>query len=357
MAYVLSPSIAAGGMGTVHLAVASDRSTPVLALKRVHRHLRPDPSFVKMLAAEASLASCVRHENVVTTYGADTIDDEVVLVMEYVHGLTLQAVTQRCRGRRLPPRIAGAIVSGALRGLHAVHGMGIVHCDVSPQNILLGVDGKARIADFGIARAEHHADGAREIHCKLAYATPEQLTGAPLDRRTDVFAAAIVLWEALVGEPLFAVAGEWNIVGRVLAGDVTRPRHVVPSIPSGLDAVVMRGLAMDPRDRFASALDMAVAVDHVFAADPVTAGELGAWMQSFVRDDESLRQRAKWISELRRSAPPATLVSPAHRPAPSLAPLLGLYCFIFLGALGCGLLGVTALAHGDDETLGTQSSR
>ena len=371
--YVLSPAIAAGGMGTVHLAVAPNPSEPLLALKRVHRHLAPDPTFARMLAAEAGIASCIRHDNVVATYGADLIGTEVVMVMEYVHGLTLRNLAELCRGP-MPPRIAAAIVAGALRGLHAAHEavdangdrLRIVHCDVSPQNVLIGVDGVARVLDFGVSKVEQPRGEGRkgEVHCKIAYAAPEQLTGDGHDRRTDVYAAAVLLWESLVGRPLFGSPGEWNVVAKVLSASVTRPRHLVPEIPRGLDAIVMRSIHPHPKERFATALDMALAIESVFARSHASPREVAAWMRQLAGAEDLLRMRARLVATLRgkarQTAAPTRVSSipapPPRRSRPFVSRLLGLYCLVFFGALAGGLVGSAALA-GHDEPLRAQHER
>ena len=311
--FVTKP-IAAGGMASVHLAVSPDRRKRVLALKRLHPHLATDAYFERMLLDEAAIASSVRHPNVVTTYGADMIGDEVFLVMEYVPGLPLHVLMQKAHPGSIPARLAAAIIAGALRGLHAAHqavdakgqSLHIVHRDVSPQNILLGTDGVARVLDFGIAMAERRSELTRagDVKGKLAYMAPEQIHGAAVDRRTDVYSASVVLWEALVGAPVFRADCDGGTVAKVLEGNVERPGTRVPGIPKALDAIVMRGLAGRPQDRFASALDMADALDAVFAPKPVRATELAAWLGEI--GAETLREQARLPTDLRRRPAPTT---------------------------------------------------
>jgi serine/threonine-protein kinase len=191
-------------------------------------------------------------------------------------------------GARLPPAIAVTVVCGILQGLEAVHDarseagepLGIVHRDVSPENILVGRDGVARLLDFGIARGagRKHVTRAGEIKGKPSYLAPEQILNGPaVDRRADVYAAAVVLWEALTGRRLFDGQTIGVVLDKVLHEPVPRPSALVPSLPSELDEVVMRGLSRTPADRFASALDMARALRRACAA--LLPFEVSDWLE------------------------------------------------------------------------------
>src|SRR4051812_24033203 len=216
--YKLFDSIASGGMGTVHYGRATTGTglSRVVAIKRMHGDLARDPSCLAMFQDELRLATRVRHPNVVATLDMVEQDGELLLVMEYVQGESLQDLIARASiaGTRVPPAIAVSIVCGILQGLEAAHDakneagepLGIVHRDVSPENILVGRDGIARLLDFGIARGNgsKHVTRVGEIKGKPSYLAPEQiLHNQPLDRRVDVYGAAIVLWEALTGRRLF----------------------------------------------------------------------------------------------------------------------------------------------------------
>jgi len=269
--YLLSRPIAAGGMATVHLAATLDGRGDLLACKRPHSHLESDVSFTKMLLDEAAVSSKIRHPNVVTMYGAEINEQGLVLMMDYIEGVSLSTLMSESLPGRLPARVIVDVMAGALRGLHAAHEvrdaegnlLDVVHRDVSPQNILVGVDGVARVLDFGVAKASRRLQSTRkgEVKGKLAYMSPEQLIGGKVDRRTDVYAAGIVLWEALTGSPLFHADGEVETLGLLLDGCKTKPSEVDAALPPALDAVVMRALAVDARDRFATALDMALALE------------------------------------------------------------------------------------------------
>ena len=327
-AHVVSAPIAAGGMASVHLAASPDPHHRIVAIKRLHPHLATEACFTQMLLDEAAVASRIRHRNVIKTYGADVIGHEVVLVMEYVSGLALHVVLQRAYPKGLPARIAAAILAGALRGLHAAHEavdanhrpLRIVHRDVSPQNILIGRDGVPRILDFGVALSDqrNHRTEVGDIKGKLAYMSPEQVRGVTVDRRTDIYAAGVVLWEALVGAPLFHGDSEGNTIARVLAGSATPPGSRVDGVPAALDAVVLRALAPQRADRFGTAREMAEALDAVFESEPVTRTELRDWVRAL--GGEVFRKQAQTAGDLRRRATPLSAEATLHAPLVARTP-------------------------------------
>lgn len=285
--YVLSAPIAVGGMASVHLAVLRDDRSRVFAVKRPHARFTTDVNLKKMVLDEAKIASCVRHENVVTTYGAEVVGDDLMLVMDYVAGVTLADLSP-LKGNRLPPAVSAKIMADVLRGLHAAHDaidadgtwLRIVHRDVSPQNIHVGVDGVARILDFGIAKAAHRLQATRVgvLKGKLTYMSPEQVAGKAIDHRADIYAAAVVLWELLTGRTLFAGANDAHTVTKILKGCAIAPSELASDIPRALDAIVMRGLALRADKRFDTALDMARAIEEVFSPSRDDAATLGAWV-------------------------------------------------------------------------------
>ena len=243
--------IASGGMASVHFArlVGPPGFARTVAIKRAHPHLARDPDFALMFLDEARLASRIRHPNVVPTLDVLQTTDELLLVMDYVHGESLWRLLRaaqragRARAARRSPR---RIVVDTLHGLHAAHEatdeqgapLGIVHRDVSPQNILVGVDGVARLVDFGIAKAAGRLHSTRDssVKGKYAYMAPEQVRGEPVSRLTDTYAAAIVFWELLTGERLFAGKTEAETIHKCLVARVQPPSLFVPSSGAKLDA-------------------------------------------------------------------------------------------------------------------------
>ena len=226
-----------------------------------------------MFFEEARLAARIRHPNVVSTLDIVAREGEVFLVMDYVPGLSVSrlVLTAQRANRCLPPRISSAIVIDTLLGLQAAHEaksdqgdvLSIVHRDISPQNILLGSDGVARVVDFGIAKAASRAHTTQEgmVKGKLAYMSPEQVLSMPVDQRSDVFAVTVVLWELLTGRRLFAADDPAATIAKILMGEPVPPSHHVPGLDSEIDAVVARGLAQAREHRFSSAREMARALE------------------------------------------------------------------------------------------------
>jgi serine/threonine protein kinase len=314
--YVLGSEIASGGMATVHVGrlCGPIGFSRVVAIKRLHPHLAKDPEFVAMFVDEARVAVRIRHPNVVPTVDVVSSGDELFLVMEYVTGEALSRLVRavRASGASFPAAVASAVISGALHGLHAAHEaknergepLTVVHRDVSPQNILVGVDGVPRVFDFGVAKALGRLQNTYEGQTKgkLAYMSPEQARGLPVERTTDVYAAAVVLWELLTGRRLFQADDPQTLISQVLTRTAPPPSHVVPGIPRIADDVVLRGLARKQSDRFPTALEMAIALEE--ALPPVSARELGRWVEVTAAD--ALRTRAGVVERIERGEDPAS---------------------------------------------------
>jgi serine/threonine-protein kinase len=297
--YAIYDEIASGGMATVHFgcSLGAGSFSRVVAIKRLHAHLARENEFVRMFLDEARVAARIRHPNVAPTLDVVATDREIFLVMEYVHGESLSKLLAAMRTRRdaarkdaaphssrsgapssrhdatpqsIPLPIAAAIAVGLLGGLHAAHeatdergeSLQIVHRDVSPQNLIVGADGVARIVDFGVAKAVGRLQQTQtgEIKGKFGYMAPEQVNGSPVTRAADLYAAGVVLWEALTGRPLFTAEGDVQLAAQVLLGDVQPPSRHAQGIPAELDAIVMCALDREPSRRFRTARDMAHAI-------------------------------------------------------------------------------------------------
>jgi hypothetical protein len=307
--YALHGEIASGGMAVVHfgrLLGPVGFSRPV-AIKRLHPQLAREPNVRAMFIDEARLASRIRHPNVVPTLDVVTDGGDLLLVMEYVHGESLQQLLRavRKRGEPVPLRITLAVMTAVLHGLHAAHEattesgqpLRVVHRDVSPQNIMVGVDGVARVLDFGIARATVRLENTREgiVKGKLAYMAPEQLGGVIVDRRADVYAATVVLWEMLTGKRLFVREdGGAVLIEKLLRGTIEAPSTFAPGTPRLLDAIVLHGLARTPDQRFATAREMALALERLGELAP--ASEIGAWVETLAAP--TLTERAVRLKQL-----------------------------------------------------------
>jgi serine/threonine-protein kinase len=276
-------------MATVHLArqLGAAGFSRFVAIKRAHERYSRDAEFVAMFLDEARIVARIRHPNVVQTIDVVAEDGELFLVMEYIHGESLLHFTRAAARAKttLPIPVVTAVMAGVLHGLHAAHEargetgelLEIVHRDISPHNILVGVDGMARVLDFGVAKAAQRiqtTEGA-QVKGKLSYMAPEQMTNGVLDRRVDIYASGVVLWEALAGTKLFGGENEGATVEKILRGTLQAPSSVNPAVTQAVDDIVMRALARDPQRRFATAREMALALEHALPlASPAEIGEL-----------------------------------------------------------------------------------
>jgi eukaryotic-like serine/threonine-protein kinase len=300
--YAIYGEIAAGGMATVHLGRLRGPVgfSKTVAIKRLHEQFAKDDEFVTMFIDEARLAARIHHPNVVQTLDVVQEDRQLLLVMEYVHGVQLSTLTRlaRKRGKPMPPAIVVAIVAGMLRGLHAAHDatdeqgapLNIVHRDVSPHNVLVGADGVPRVIDFGIAKASGRLQqtATGQVKGKVPYMAPEQVKGQQVTRRTDIFAAGVVLWETLLGERLFRADNDAAIISEILSRQIDPPSKVDFSIAPAFDEVVMRALDRDPKKRFATALEMAEALEKCERAAPPS--EVATFVELVAADQLAKRQ-------------------------------------------------------------------
>ncbi len=306
--YALFDEIAAGGMATVHLGrlVGQVGFSRTVAVKRLHPQYAKDEEFVSMFVDEARLASRIQHPNVVSTLDVVKTDIELFLVMEYVMGEALSKLVRNAakRGERIPPNVVLGVMAGMLHGLHAAHEatsetrepLNIVHRDISPQNVLVGVDGVARVLDFGVAKAAMRSGATKDgqMKGKLSYMSPEQLNGKEVDRRSDIFASGVVLWEALAGKRLFSGADAGEILAKVLTSDIPAPKTIVPSLSDEVSDAVMKALERDPEDRFQTAREFAVALEQ--AAPLATAHATGEWVREY--GGEELVKRMALVTEI-----------------------------------------------------------
>jgi serine/threonine-protein kinase len=310
-------------MATVHLGrlLGPVGFSRTVAIKRLHAQFASDPEFVSMFLDEARLAARIRHPNVVPTLDVVATGGELFLVMEYVPGESAARLSRALRERQttIPLRILSGVMTGVLHGLHSAHEakderghpLGIVHRDVSPQNVLVGTDGVARVLDFGVAKAAGRMQTTKEgqIKGKLSYMPPEQLRGASVSRQTDIYACGVMLWELVTGQRLFAGDNEGAIVAKVLDGRVDPPSRVIgagkKTLTDGmmrqieaLDSTILRALHMQQEMRFTTAREMALEIER--KCPPATASEIGDWVESVARD--VLNSRAQMIAEIESSA-------------------------------------------------------
>jgi serine/threonine-protein kinase len=304
--------IASGGMATVFVGALRGPLgfQQLVAIKRPHEHLLEDPKFREAMLAEARVASRIHHANVVDVRDLEVVGESIQLIMDYVEGAALgQLIVIAARtGALIPAAIAVRIALDACAGLHAVHeltdGEGapldLVHRDISPQNILVGLDGVARVTDFGVAKeAESPGTPTAQgtLKGKLGYLAPEYVRGGRVDRRIDVFAMGVVLWEALTHRRLFRGANEGDTLDRVLHEEAPPVSGVAEGLGGALDPVVAKALAKRPEERFQSALELSCALEEAARSAGLQAGH--ADVARLLREavGEELEQRRLVVRE------------------------------------------------------------
>ncbi|HSD22369.1 MAG TPA: serine/threonine-protein kinase [Anaeromyxobacter sp.] len=267
--YVLEALVGRGGMAEVYRAVALDgpHAGRTVALKRLLPELARDPEHVALLADEAAVTRRLRHPAIVEVLETGVADGVPFLVMEYVDGRNLRDVLAQCAARRILLPVdfgcyVGHVVAGALAHAHegrdeAGAPLGIVHCDVSPSNVFVSRLGAVKLGDFGVARAAGAGGRAAGAFGKVQYLAPELIRGGPPTPQSDVFALGAVIFELLTNARAFPGRDVNEVGQRILAGRLRAPSEVRPELPFELDALVLRCLAPDPQERFASAADVA----------------------------------------------------------------------------------------------------
>ena len=296
--YQVVRKLGAGGMAEVFLCTmfAGDNFSRPVAVKVVREDFAKHAKFCELFAQEARFAAMLLHPNIVNVM--DFARDEagrLFLVMDYIEGVDLQHLTA---GRALPPSVAIYLAAEILRGLDFAHrlpfetGMrGIVHRDVSPQNILLSWFGGVKVADFGIAKAITTSGILSGLKGKTSYMSPEQADGKPIDARSDLYSLGVVLWEMLTGRRLFQGPHAKAVLTRVILGDVPPPSSVRP-IAHDLEQVVMKLLAKDRDARFQSARDAVAALVTCEDAPRNGPGELVAYLAKRFPPDSQRAVRA-----------------------------------------------------------------
>jgi tRNA A-37 threonylcarbamoyl transferase component Bud32 len=329
--YDLVAEIASGGMATVFLANLSGVGgfRRFVAIKRLHPHLAKEQEFVEMFLDEARLAAGIHHPHVVPILEVGASERGYYLVMEYIEGDTLARLLARAAtsGQRLPIAIGTRVVADMLSGLHAAHELRdehgnpteLVHRDVSPQNILVGMDGNTRITDFGVARAASRLSATRagQLKGKIAYMAPEQAVGDPsVDRRADIFSSGIVLWEVLAARRLFKAENEAATLSRVISEPIPDICEVNPAIDAGVGAVVMKALARDRDERYATCQDFADDLERTSKAAGTLASsrEVATYVGEVIGQDIAQQREAvrTWLARSEPSQAHPTDIELAH---------------------------------------------
>jgi serine/threonine-protein kinase len=333
--YELIGELASGGMATVYLGRLGGVGgfQRFVAIKRLHPHLASEEEFIEMFLDEARLAAGIHHPHVVPILEVGESDSGYYLVMEYIEGDTLARLMARglARANPVPRPVLIRIILDTLSGLHAAHelvdphgeAVHLVHRDVSPQNILVGVDGCSRITDFGVAHAASRLQNTRadRLKGKLAYMSPEQARAAEIDRRSDVFAMGIILWEVLAAKRLFRAETEAITLQKVTNEPIPRLSAVLPGVHPALEQVCAKALERDPNRRYKSAAEMAEALERAArAAASASATDLGvasprevaAYVQGALGEDIAAQRESvrAWLAHSEPSLPRYTGVKP-----------------------------------------------
>lgn len=301
--YVLVRPMARGGMGELFIAAAGETGgfEKLCVVKKV-LHSLEDGAVHRRFLDEAKVVVRLNHANLVQVFDAGKVDDEYYLAMELVEGKDLRAVWNRCAQlhRRIPVDIAIFVIREVLRGLHYVHdamGLDLVHRDISPPNVLVGYRGDVKLTDFGLAKSsiKREMTSPGVVFGRYSYLSPEQAKGLPADRRTDIYACAIVLWELLTGRQLFPSGGRSHTeaLEAVRNPKAQAPSSLVPGIPDGLDEVVLRGLARDREDRYQKAGDFRAALSEILAKNfpAADADRVAEFMRDIFAREAKMEQR------------------------------------------------------------------
>ena len=330
--YRLVRKIATGGMAEIFLA--HEHSTPddLMVVKRILPHLIENNEFVSMFLDEARIAAQLHHENIVEITDVGRIEGAYYIAMEWVHGEDVRRIYNQAYKlqRSLPLSHSIRVIAEAAIGLGFAHRlpdltgkpMGVVHRDVSPQNILVTYDGRVKIVDFGIAKAERKVIRTRAgvLKGKYSYMSPEQAMGEPIDHRTDIFALGIILYETTTGNRLFKRHNELATLQAIMKCQLTPPSDVLQGYPVALEEIAMRALAKDVDDRYQHAEDFADDLMHFLRTSGlyVEPEAIAGFMQDLF--GEELAQFAEEDAALAARASQPSMAKAASAPPPPLAP-------------------------------------
>jgi serine/threonine protein kinase len=328
--YELCFELASGGMASVYLARAegSPGFQKLVALKRIHPHLSEEKDYVDMFLDEAHIASRITHPNVCSVFDFGEVGGEYFIAMEYLVGEPLSRVHRRVVANAdervsplLPARMA-RIIAQACEGLHAAHelrdandeSLNVVHRDVSAENLFVTYDGTTQVVDFGIAHARkrmHHTDSG-QVKGTFPYMAPEQMTAAVVDRRVDVWALGVVLWELLTLRRLFLRDSDVNTMYAVLSSEIKPPSEYRSDVPPELDEIVLKALRRSPDERWQNTREMGKALRRVLAQQEELVGpaELADWMGQLFPDGEA---RKRHLMEIARTTDAPARSDPACR--------------------------------------------
>jgi serine/threonine protein kinase len=313
--YELLLPVAAGGMAMVWAArlKGSRGFHKIVAVKTMLPKLSEDAQFEKMFLDEATLASRIHHPNVVEVLDLGEQNGVLFIAMEWVDGIPLNQLMKAAKGTGIPGPVAIHIITNAAEGLHSAHELkdddgrtvGLVHRDVSPQNILVGFDGFTKMLDFGLAKATALGDGATragQLKGKISYMAPEQVRGDSLDRRADIFALGVVLYAVATGKHPFRRESEGATLFTISSPDPAPAPSRFMQFPPDLEAVLMKAISKDPDKRYGTALEFARALESTLVeADRAHGAERVSGFVRGLMGNQQDQQRAALIDSIRRA--------------------------------------------------------
>src|SRR5690554_1213589 len=337
--YRLIEKIGKGGMAEVYLATQHGDLAGFekqVALKMMSQNLSDREDLVIMFLDEARIAAQLNHPNIVHVYDLGRVEDTLYIAMEYVEGKDLRRICEQGidQDNFLSREFAARIIADAAAGLHYAHSStdnqgqprNIVHRDVTPQNILVSMDGQIKVADFGVAKAEDRLGHTRvgQRKGKLSYMSPEQFEASKVDARSDVYALGILLYETTVQTRLFRGRSDFETMSLIANSQVTPPRELRPDYPEELEAIVMRALQKDLDKRYQSALELQTALEDWLHAQEKRVGpaEISAYMhQIFPVQPKAPAEELPLpqAPDPRAATPAAEAAAPQAQPAPVTA--------------------------------------
>jgi serine/threonine protein kinase len=332
--YYLLERINVGGMAEVFKAktFGVEGFERLLAVKRILPNIAEDEEFITMFIDEAKIAVQLQHANIAQIFDLGKVDESFFIALEFVHGRDLRSIFDRMRnkGDSLPIAMACYVTMQVCEGLDYAHNkrdaqgreLNLVHRDISPQNVLIGYEGEVKLIDFGIAKAAGKASKTQAgiLKGKFGYMSPEQVRGLPIDKRSDIFAVGIVLYELLTGERLFIGESDFSTLEKVRNVEIMPPSSYNKKIPQELERVVLKALARDPEDRYANAIDLHDDLQSFLysVGEFFSRKDLAAWMKkTFAMEIEE--DSAK-LEEFRQIAPPVASAEVSRKAAVAGAP-------------------------------------
>ncbi len=340
--YLLLDKVASGGMAEVWRAKLSGEAgfQRIIAIKKILPHVAEDQEFISMFTDEANITSRLQHANIGQVYEFSKIGDTFYIAMEYISGKDLKTVWSYNRSRKstLPLELAAFIVARMADGLDYAHRLtdnfgqdaGIVHRDVSPQNVLLSWDGEVKVIDFGIAKAQEKSGRTRPgtLKGKFAYMSPEQIRGLNLDGRADIFALGVVLYEMCTGERGFSAESEFSLLEMVRNVEIKPPTIVNRDIPAELERIIYKALAKDREHRYQTGAELSEELQRflIMKGKPPSRQELSRYLrENFTVDFEKERARLESYKEIslddveqaQPSAGASSRQTGAHAPVPN----------------------------------------